>query len=281
MLYENLEEKVQERTAEVVEQKEIIEKKNENITASIKYAERIQSAALPTNESISTSLKENFIYFKPRDIVSGDFYWFAKTKDKIFIAAVDCTGHGVPGAFMSLVGESHLTSIVKQNNILEPGEILDHLHDAIQRSLKQKESNNQDGMDAALCAIDTKNNTLEYAGANNPLVMVDKKGEMTIIKANKMAIGGKRKTRKNDRFTNHKVDLVKGTTFYIYSDGYADQFGGPDDRKFMVRNMKKLLQEIAHEPIEKQKSILGDRFESWKGQQSQVDDVLVIGFRVP
>ncbi|SMG50392.1 Predicted ATPase [Marivirga sericea] len=280
MLYENLEEKVQKRTVEVVEQKEIIEKKNENITASIKYAERIQSAALPTNESISASLKENFIYFKPRDIVSGDFYWFAKTKDKIFIAAVDCTGHGVPGAFMSLVGESHLTSIVKQNNILEPGKILDHLHDAIQRSLKQKESNNQDGMDAALCAIDITNNTLEYAGANNPLVMVDQKGEMTIIKANKMAIGGKRKTRNNDRFTNHKVDLVKGTTFYIYSDGYADQFGGPNDRKFMVKNMKKLLQDIAPEPVEKQKSILGDRFESWKGQQSQVDDVLVIGFRV-
>ncbi|MGJ3234028.1 AAA family ATPase [Marivirga sp.] len=279
MLYENLEEKVQARTAEVVEQKEIIEKKNENITASIKYAERIQSAALPTNESISESLKENFIYFKPRDIVSGDFYWFAKTEYKIFIAAIDCTGHGVPGAFMSLVGESHLTSIVKQNNILQPGKILDHLHDAIQRSLKQDETNNQDGMDAALCAIDIKANTLEYAGANNPLVEVDKEGEMKIIKANKMAIGGKRKTRKNDRFTNHKIDLTKGSTYYIYSDGYADQFGGPDDRKFMVGKMKKLLQEIAHEPMEKQKSILDDRFESWKGQQSQVDDVLVIGFR--
>lgn len=280
MLYENLEEKVQERTAEVVEQKEIIEKKNENITASIKYAERIQSAALPTNESISASLKENFIYFKPRDIVSGDFYWFAKTDQKIFIAAVDCTGHGVPGAFMSLVGESHLTSIVKQNNILEPGKILDHLHNAIQRSLKQKETNNQDGMDAALCAIDTKANTLEYAGANNPLIMVDKAGEMTIIKANKMAIGGKRKTMNNEKFTNHKFDLTKGTTYYIYSDGYADQFGGPNDRKFMVKKMKQLLGEIALEPMEKQKSILDDRFESWKGQQSQVDDVLVIGFRV-
>ena len=279
MLYENLEEKVQERTAEVVEQKEIIEKKNENITASIKYAERIQSAALPTNESISESLKENFIYFKPRDIVSGDFYWFAKTENKIFIAAVDCTGHGVPGAFMSLVGESHLTSIVRQNNILEPGKILDHLHNAIQRSLKQKETNNQDGMDAALCAIDTEANTLEFAGANNPLVMVDQKGEMTIVKANKMAIGGKRKTKKNEKFTNHKFDLTKGTTYYIYSDGYADQFGGPDDRKFMVKKMKELLQKIALEPMEKQKSILDDRFESWKGQQAQVDDVLVIGFR--
>ncbi|MGM0580322.1 MAG: trifunctional serine/threonine-protein kinase/ATP-binding protein/SpoIIE family protein phosphatase [Bacteroidota bacterium] len=280
MLYENLEEKVQERTAEVVEQKEIIEKKNENITASIKYAERIQSAALPTNESISESLKENFIYFKPRDIVSGDFYWFAKTEHKIFIAAVDCTGHGVPGAFMSLVGESHLTSIVKQNNILEPGKILDHLHEAIQRSLKQKETKNQDGMDAALCAIDTEANTIEFAGANNPLIMIDQEGEMTIIKANKMAIGGKRKTKKNDNFTNHKFDLTKGTTYYIYSDGYADQFGGPDDRKFMVGKMKKLLQEIASEPMDKQKSILDDRFESWKGQQSQVDDVLIIGFRV-
>lgn len=280
MLYENLEVKVQQRTAEVVEQKEIIEKKNENITASIKYAQRIQSASLPTNESISASLNDNFIYFKPRDIVSGDFYWFAKTKDKIFIAAVDCTGHGVPGAFMSLVGESHLTSIVKEKNQLEPAKILDHLHNAIQRSLKQKETDNQDGMDAALCAIDIKNNTIEYAGANNPLVMVDKNGEIQTIKANKMAIGGKRKTKKDDCFTNHKIEMIEGTTYYIYSDGYADQFGGPNDKKFMVKKMRKLLQEIAPLSLEKQKSILDDRFENWKGQESQIDDVLVIGFRV-
>jgi len=279
MLYENLEEKVQQRTAEVVEQKEIIEKKNDNITASIKYAERIQSAALPTNESISASLQENFIYFKPRDIVSGDFYWFATTEEEIFIAAVDCTGHGVPGAFMSLAGESHLTSIVKGHNVLEPRTILDHLHDAIQRSLKQKETNNQDDMDASHGAIDIKNNIIEYAGANNPLLMVDKNGDMNIIKANKMAISGKRKTRNNDRFTNHKIDLAAGTTYYIYSNGYTDQFGGPDDRKFMVKRMKELLQEIALEPLDQQKSILDERIESWKGQESQVDDVLVIGFR--
>jgi len=280
MLYENLEDKVQQRTAEVVKQKEIIEQKNENITASIKYAQRIQDAALPTNESISISLKENFILFKPRDIVSGDFYWYAKTEDKIFIAAVDCTGHGVPGAFMSLVGDSHLTQIVKQNNIHQPGKILDKLHEAIQRSLKQKETNNQDGMDAALCAIDMESNTLEFAGANNPLLIVNSKGELEIIKANKMAIGGKRKTKKDDRFTNHIINLEKGNTYYIYSDGYADQFGGPDDRKFMVKRMKELIQGIAHESMAKQKSILEKEFDSWKGDQSQVDDVLVIGFKV-
>ncbi|MBK6266460.1 AAA family ATPase [Marivirga sp. S37H4] len=279
MLYENLEEKVQERTSEVVKQKEIIEQKNENITASIKYAERIQNASLPTNESISASLKENFILFKPRDIVSGDFYWFAENKKKVFIAAIDCTGHGVPGAFMSLVGDSHLTQIVKQNNILQPGKILDSLHNAIQKSLKQKESQNQDGMDAALCGIDFNNNTLEFAGANNPLVMVKANGEMEIIKANKMAIGGKRKNKNKEKFTNHIVSMEAKTTYYLFSDGYADQFGGPDDRKFMVKRFKNLLQEIANEPMEQQKEILEYRFNEWKADKGQVDDILVIGFR--
>jgi ligand-binding sensor domain-containing protein/serine phosphatase RsbU (regulator of sigma subunit) len=280
-------EKVEVINKEVIEQKAIIEAKNHDITDSIKYAKNIQEALLPPLQNLYKELKEAFVLYQPKDIVSGDFYWFAKRNNKRFVASVDCTGHGVPGAFMSIIGNTLLNEIVTEKNITQPAGILDELHAGVKTALKQSESENErrDGMDIALCSLNEEGNILEYAGANRPLWIFRKNktgGEaFEMIKANKFPIGGMELHENEKRkFTNHFIPVEKGDMIYIFSDGYADQFGGPKGKKFMVGNMQKLVEEIYLKPVEEQKTILSQAFHNWKGTLEQIDDVLVIGFRI-
>ncbi|WKV11966.1 SpoIIE family protein phosphatase [Marivirga harenae] len=261
-------------------QKEFIEKQNRDIIGSIRYAQRIQSAMLPTDDYIKQLLPNSFVMFIPRDIVSGDFYWMAEVDGKKVIAAIDCTGHGVPGAFMSLVGDTNMNQIVLQEGTIDPAEILNRLHDGVNSYLKQSQTENQDGMDASIVIIDEQNKIMTFAGAKNPLIIVKENREVEVIKGDKMSIGGKRKIENGGGFTTHSIEYNPNHTFYIFSDGYQDQFGGPKDKKFMVRNFRKLLQETAEKDMNDQIHILKKRFEDWKRGYSQTDDVLLIGFRL-
>jgi serine phosphatase RsbU (regulator of sigma subunit) len=261
-------------------QKEFIEKQNRDIIGSIRYAQRIQSAMLPTNDYIRQLLPNSFVLFLPRDIVSGDFYWMAQVDGKKVIASIDCTGHGVPGAFMSLVGDTNMNQIVLQEEITDPAEILNKLHEGVNSYLKQSQTENQDGMDASIVVIDEKNKSIIFAGAKNPLVIVNENKEVKVIKGDKMSIGGKRKIEIGEGFKSHSIEYNPLNTFYIFSDGYQDQFGGPKDKKFMVRNLRKLLQDISEKEMHDQFHILKKRFEDWKHGYSQTDDVLLIGFKL-
>ena len=281
-----LEEKVQERTAEVVKQKQIIEQKNKeveeknkDITDSITYAKRIQSAKLPDKNEIQKALPDSFILFKPKDIVSGDFYYFHRTDKAIFIASADCTGHGVPGAFMSLIGSEKLDDALTHSD--DTSEILAHLNKGIKTSLKQSDSDEstRDGMDIALCSLDTGNCIVSYAGANRPLWII-RNGSSTVeeIKATKKAIGGF--TEDNQHFDSHTLQLQPGDSFYIFSDGYADTFSGTNNKKLTTKKFKELLLSIQHKSMAEQETHLDNFVENWKAGTEQVDDILVIGVRM-
>ncbi|MEO6882847.1 MAG: SpoIIE family protein phosphatase [Bacteroidia bacterium] len=276
---DQLEKQVTERTAELIIQKKEIEEKNKNITDSIQYAKRIQEAMLPEVSFIQKYLPQSFVLFQPRDIVSGDFYWFCDLPDSsVLIAVADCTGHGVPGAFMSMIGHTLLDEIVKEKKITKPSFILDELHNAVRVSLKQNYGDSRDGMDIALCKINTQDKKLEYAGAMRPLWIYNQQGELTETKANKQAIGGMDISQK--MFINHSIDLNLGDTIYLSTDGYADQFGGKEGKKMMVKNFKHLLSEITFLKKEEQQKKLLESFKNWKGTNDQVDDVLVIGIKI-
>jgi len=249
------------------------------ITDSIHYASRIQSAILPPPEYIANYLSEHFILWKPRDIVSGDFYWMTEHNNKVIITAADCTGHGVPGAFMSMLGVSFLNEIVNKNEVTQANEILNQLRENVIRSLHQtgKENEAKDGMDISMCVFDFQSMTLQFAGAYNPLIMI-RDGEATQIKADKMPIGIYFKGQKS--FTNNEIKIQKDDCFYISSDGYVDQFGGDDGRKFMSKKFKELLVEIHHNPMSVQREILNHEIETWRGKLEQIDDILVIGVRI-
>ncbi|MBI3501988.1 MAG: SpoIIE family protein phosphatase [Bacteroidetes bacterium] len=275
-------EEVEREKAEIEKQKEIIAEKNKDITDSINYAKRIQEAILPAKEIKYRIFPDAFVLFQPKDVVSGDFYWFTEKNGKRIIAAVDCTGHGVPGAFMSMIGNAFLNEIVNQRGITQPSEILSELRHNIIHSLKQKdkEGGTQDGMDIALLSFDDENNIAEFAGAHNPLLMCRKENgsyKMDEIPADKRPIGYY--IGKGLPFTNQKINLHKGDTLYIFTDGYADQFGGPKGKKFKYKQFQELLLSIQNEPMLKQEAILLDTFNKWKGNLEQVDDVLVIGIR--
>ncbi len=281
-------EKVEVINKEVTAQKVEIEAKNRDITDSILYAKNIQEAILPPLDNFYNEFQDSFVLYLPKDIVSGDFYWFAKRKNKRFVAAADCTGHGVPGAFMSIIGNALLNEIVSEKEILQPAAILNELHAGVKIALKQtnSESERRDGMDIALCALTlppsgTADGILEFAGANRALWMFrkDGSGSIEVIKPNKFPIGGL-ELEENRTFTNHTLDVKKGDTIYIFSDGFADQFGGGKGKKFMVRNFEKLLSSIHHLPLKEQQNILHKNFSDWKAEHEQVDDVLVIGFRI-
>ena len=267
-----LEEKVKARTAEVVAQKEELAQKNKDITDSIRYAKRIQFAILPPK----SPFPDTFILFKPKDIVSGDFYWFTEVEGKEFIAAVDCTGHGVPGAFMSIIGHNSLNKIVNQYGILEPGKILSELNREVVETLHhaQDEQDVYDGMDLSLITFDKVKNEILYAGAYNSMYLV-RDGELSETKADRQPIGlaaGKSKV-----FTTKKVSVRKGDMIYLFSDGFADQFGGEKLKKFKSKNMKELLASISGENVEKQRDILNESIEKWRGNIEQIDDILIIG----
>jgi len=259
-------------------QKVIIEENHQNITDSIRYAEKIQHSILPRTENIRQHLPESFVLFKPKDIVSGDFYWYARIGEKSVIAAIDCTGHGVPGALMSMLGNSLLTRIVIDLGITEPAKILNELRIGVINSLKKNGSDSANGgMDMALCTIDHANKKLEFAGAFNPLWFI-RGGELQSIRADRMPIG-RYMHKTNEPFTNHVIDLEAGDTFYIFSDGFQDQFGGPNNRKFGAKSLKSLLLDIHQKPMESQQEILDDTLEKWRGAEEQIDDVVLIGFR--
>ncbi|WP_211220171.1 7TM diverse intracellular signaling domain-containing protein [Hugenholtzia roseola] len=263
----------------------IIERKNQNITASITYAKRIQEAMLPEKSFFEQHLKEHFIFFQPRDIVSGDFYYAKKIvqagSEKIILAAVDCTGHGVPGAFMSLIGNDLLNEIIELRQITQPDEILNQLHASLHKSLKhQQHSQIADGMDIAICCFDKEANTLYFAGARNQLFYIeDGKGEF--IKGNIFSVGEKNYERKGKIiFSKHTLSLKNASHFYLFSDGFADQFGGERNKKFTSKALRDLLFQIHELPMTSQYEILTETFHKWRGTQRQIDDVLVMGFKV-
>ncbi len=280
-----LEHKVKLRTKEIEDQKVEIEAQrdeivgqNKEITDSILYAKRIQQAVLPGKRTLEKTLPEHFILFKPRDIVSGDFYWVEKNEERIIVCAADCTGHGVPGAFMSLLGLTFLNEIVNHDGILKASRILDRLRVNIIRSMSHKDEAEQarDGMDVALVVIDPQLDILEYAGAFNPLVMI-RRGELIEYKADKMPIG--MYVGEEGPFTNHKIQLEAGDMIYLYSDGYPDQFGGEAGTKYKARPFKHLLTRISDEPVKRQLELLEKELLAWKGEEEQVDDILVMGIR--
>jgi serine phosphatase RsbU (regulator of sigma subunit) len=271
-----LEEKVKERTAEVVLKSREIEEKNKDITASIRYAERIQRAMLPKEDTF----KETFVLFMPKDIVSGDFYWMYDNGDWQFIAVVDCTGHGVPGAFMSIIGHNSLNKVVREYGLTRPSAIVDQLNNEVMKALMQRhEKAINDGMDLALIAFNKKNFTLEFAGAYNPLYVV-RKGEVFVYKGDRFPIGMTTLDEKKN-FTNQLVDIQPGDMVYMCSDGYADQFGSADIKKYKSGNVKKLLSSIWNLPVNEQKERLESEILTWKGELPQVDDILFIGTKIP
>jgi len=275
-----LEEKVKERTLKIEKQKEEIEEQKKHIMDSIYYARRIQNAILPSFSLIDNYLKEYFILYLPKDIVSGDFYWMHGADDIFMIAAVDCTGHGVPGAFMSIVGFNQLNYAVNVKNARSAGSIMDELNAGVITTLNENNSDSsiKDGMDMALCIFDLKEKHVEFAGANNPLLIISN-GEVTNYKGDRFPIGAYEGTNQQP-FRNNEIDVKDGDCLYLFSDGYADQFGGPDNKKFMFRRFQELLLEVHKHPMAEQKEILFQRLNDWRGCNEQVDDILVIGVRV-
>jgi serine phosphatase RsbU (regulator of sigma subunit) len=258
-------------------QKKDIEKQNLHITDSINYASRIQKALLPTSDKFNKAITEHFIYYRPRDIVSGDFYWIKHIDKYTLIAAADCTGHGVPGAFMSLLGITFLNEIVKKQEMLSPHETLNELRRKVIESLQQREDDitAEDGMDIALCLIDRENNALQYSGANTPLYLI-RNNELIEYKADEMPISG---YRSSAHFTNHEIKLLPNDSIYVFSDGIVDQFGGPNNRKFLSKRFKSTLLEINTQTMTQQKELINKIYEQWKGNNKQIDDILVLGIR--
>lgn len=264
---------------EIEKQKELVEDHQKEIIDSINYAQKIQSAILPSLNDFRDTVKNGFVLFKPKDIVSGDFYWLSEKENYIFYAAADCTGHGVPGGFMSMLGTSLLNEVVNEKKIYEPADVLDMLRVKIILALKQKgeSGENKDGMDMVFCRLDKNKKQLVYAAANNPLWLV-RNGQCIEYRADKQPVGIS--GGKSEQFTQHTIDLQAGDCIYIFTDGFADQFGGPKGKKFKYKQFQELLVENASKPVAEQHNILEKSIDSWRGTLEQVDDVLVIGVRV-
>ncbi len=261
-------------------QQKIIEQKNKDITDSISYAKKIQHAILPENALIQKHIPHSFVLYMTKDIVSGDFYWFAHMDDVSIIAAIDCTGHGVPGAFMSLIGYNLLNKIVNEQKIIDPKDILFELNNGVLETLYKNESQSKDGMDCAICKINHKTNTMDYAGAMRPLWIVSN-GELTEVKADKIPIGTKQQDRvETIAYTTHTFNLNKGDSFYIFTDGYADQFGGSKEKKYSTGKFKDLIIQNASLDFKTQHDNIKAEHLAWKGPHEQVDDILVIGFKL-
>jgi len=269
-----LEERVAARTKE-------LEEKNRDITSSIEYARRIQDAILPSRDYIFNALDNAFILYQPKDIVSGDFYWFAEQNGVNVFAVVDCTGHGVPGAFMSMIGHNLLHQIVSEKRIIVPGKILDHLHLGIQLVLRQgrNEIQTNDGMDVSIICLHPKKQRTEWAGANRPLILLNPQGEMFRVEGDKFPVGGVQ-FEQSRTFTTQQITAEKGSMAYLFSDGYADQFGGERGKKFMLRRFHALLGDIHYMSADEQQQALRRTFEDWKQNHEQVDDVLIVGIQL-
>lgn len=264
------------------EQKVQIQGQHKSITSGITYAKNIQSNILPAKTFLDELFPDNFLIFKPKDIVSGDFYYFNESNGKIILAAIDCTGHGVPGAFMSVIGYSLLSEIIESHYIIEPAHILKSLHIGIRSFLKQEAeaSTSRDGMDIALVVIDREKREIRFAGAKNPLVYI-RNGEMNVIQGDNLYIGGNM-SRGNIIFTETVISLSEEETFsfYLFSDGYQDQFGGEENKKLMKKHFRELLYQINNLPMQEQGELLAEWHEAWKGNLAQTDDILVMGVRM-
>ncbi len=275
---------IMQQKDEIQQQKEIAESQRDqiayqkkHITDSIHYALRIQTALLPSLELFSEKL-DHFVLYKPRDIVSGDFYWVADIDSRIMIISADCTGHGVPGAFMSMLGVSFLNEIILNRGIIQPDQVINSLREEVIQALKQQDTSSEikDGLDISVCLLDPDKRTLQFAGALCPLWIISG-GELTEIKGDKMPVSIHETMAP---FTNHWIDLKQGDTFYIFSDGFADQFGGLNQKKYLSKNFKKKLGEIQAKPMFEQGAELDRVFEEWRKDIEQIDDVTVIGVRV-
>ena len=263
----------------MAEQKELIELKNKDITDSINYAKRIQQALLPHTKQIEENLKESFILFKPRDIVSGDFYWFTKTKTHIIIALADCTVHVVPGALMSMIGLNLLNQIVNDQKVDTPAKVLALLDEKIYSSLNKNSQteHSSDGMDISLCAINLSDNTMQFSGANRP-ILIHRDGELIEHKPNKFPIGG---LYTNDKqFTDVDIQLKENDIIYFFTDGFVDQFGGKKGKKLKYSAFKEILKDVANHNLQKQHQLINKKFELWKGELEQLDDVCVMGVKI-
>jgi serine phosphatase RsbU (regulator of sigma subunit)/ligand-binding sensor domain-containing protein len=268
---------VEERTKEITLKNVELEHQKKEISDSINYAKRIQEAILPLEDEMRKWIPKSFVLFRPKDVVSGDFYWFQEKDGKLIIVCADCTGHGVPGAFMSMIGSDRLNNIVNELRIVNPGRILSELNKSIKKSLKQdgERKSSRDGMDAAICTIDLANRTMLYAGANRPL-WVFRNGVIEEVKANKVAVAGF--TADSQVFDEHEIALEEGLKFYMTSDGYADQFGGDKGKKYMVKNMKEFILKHCSMAYQVQRDKLEQELVDWMGSHEQIDDVCVIGF---
>lgn len=265
-------------TQEISVQKIQLEEKNKDITDSIHYAKRIQRALFASDSLMQKNLPEHFIFYKPKDIVSGDFYWAEKKDSGFMLAVCDCTGHGVPGAFMSLLGVSFLNEIAKGRNISKPDEVLNQLREEIIRAMNPEGTySGKDGMDAVLCRFNFEKMELSFAGANNPLWIV-RNNILEEHETDNFPIGMHEGEIKP--FTLRSAKIEKGNMIYLCTDGYSDQFGGPKGKKFKPKQLKDLLASVSKEPLTEQKKLLENKFNEWKKELEQVDDVLLIGIRV-
>jgi serine phosphatase RsbU (regulator of sigma subunit) len=261
---------------QINEQKSQLEDKNKEVTDSITYAQRIQKAILPSHRLIENYLPKSFVIYLPKDIVSGDFYWVEKKENKIFFAVADCTGHGVPGAMMSVIGQNALNRVLNEFGITKPSEILDKLSALVEESFAKSGSDVRDGMDIALACLDTTTKKLEFAGANNSVYILSN-GTLREIKGNKQPVG---RFEFKVSFTNHGVDLNSGDGVYLFSDGIADQFGGPEGKKYKYKRVKELLLQNYIKPHSEQKNNIISEFVSWKGKNEQIDDVCLMGVKI-
>ena len=268
-----------EQAFELIElQKVELELRDKDITDSLLYAQRIQEALLPSESYFRNHFADSFILFKPKNIVSGDFYWIEEKGDKIFIVAADCTGHGVPGALMSMIGLEIVEKTINEDNIEIPSKILAVMNKGLEKTFSREKNIGtiiRDGMDIGLCVIDRIRKKVQYAGAFFPLYLI-RNGSLIEILADKIIIG---MNPDGNPYTDHELDLVEDDIFYIFSDGYVDQFGGAENKKFMYRRFRYLLLTIHNFPVNDQKAILEENIRTWMGSNEQVDDIMVIGFR--
>ena len=279
--YENLVAKQKEEIATqrdyVTSQRDQIKRQNDTLMESLQYARRIQHAILPDSQAVKTDMPEYFVFYQPKSVVSGDFYWLSDREDYSILVAADCTGHGVPGAFVSMLGITFLKEVIdKQGASMNAAEVLNELRDKIKDALNQKGNPEEakDGMDMALCVLNKQNNALQYAGAHNPLYLI-RDNELYTYKADRMPVAVHRKEK---AFSNHVISIQPGDSFYMFSDGFVDQIGEEKNEKYKTRRFKELLKNIHQENLAQQRELLREELNSWKGNREQIDDILIIGF---
>ena len=280
---ESQNDKLENQNEKITQQNKLLEKQHTQIMKSIDSGRRIQAAILPSDKLLKHFFPESFVFFRPRDVVSGDFYWFSVQDNKLFIAAVDCTGHGVPGAFMSLIGNTLLNHIVNEKGIYTPSAILKELHLGVRKALSQSKSEDNDdhadGMDISLCAFDKENKIIQLALANHVAIIVNN-GEIQEIEGDEFGIADELLGDDEPNFTDHTFNMDKNSTLYLFSDGFPDQFGGPKNKKFYISKLKQLFIDIQNVSVPDQHDKISERFYEWKGNNSQLDDVLVMGFKL-